>query len=619
MRAMSKTSRGIRPILAMATALLCLAACSRLKQKAALLPAARLDLQPAAAARANLAAEIVMPSLERSLANISAVAKKLGLPFAEADLKQMLSARGGMVPTLFERLDLSKPVSLALVLTRKKGQTAETTEPALAFEPRTPLTGGLTGFASTAGQVVETSKDAIHIRAGDAGAPDAAGKDAWLLARDGVICGGPTLEVLVAGCALAFETRKAGGEDVRVALFPDGLARANGTTVKDALAKARQEFALQQAKSQTALPGADPKLQASANKLAESMVGWMFDSVADTTEARIGFSLDADKGMSTNFEVVPRPSSGLARTIAPRHAYDLQPALAGGAPGALWTQGDTTFTRTIFQSMRGPLLETIVSPADRAKAGASMDALFDALAGPFSARFAFEGDTKLSLAYDVVYSLKPGTDGKKLMADLESMMKAPWLAHLFDVGFQGMMKVKLSTRREGDALVMQVAADTKKMPKDMRAQLKGLPLFDGTPVEGRTVIAGDKMMVSLGSGAKARLTGLLAGSAGAAPSADLATALAESKGEDALYYMDLAAMLRPILDLAATGAIGSKGSPDNMRATAMARGIGGMLANTHLAMWGSYHGGETATLKGRIPISTFQSVSVLARGVMGAP
>jgi hypothetical protein len=277
-----------------------------------------------------------------------------------------------------------------------------------------------------------------------------------------------------------------------------------------------------------------------------------------------------------------------------------------------------TLSRALFQSIRGPLLETIASDADRAKAGASVDALVDALSGPFSARFGFEEGPKLSLIYDIVYTLKPGTDGKKLMADLESMMKAPWMARFFDVAFQGLMKVKLSTRREGDALVMLVSTDTKKMPKDMKAQMKGLPLFDGTPMEGRTVIAGDKMVVSIGTGAKTRLTGLLA-AAGGAPSGELATALAETKGEDGLYYVDLATTLKPILGLAASGAFGAKGSQENMQATMMARGVGSMLANAHLAMWGSYRGGQTAVLTGRIPMSTFESVALLVRGMMGAP
>jgi hypothetical protein len=182
-----------------------------------------------------------------------------------------------------------------------------------------------------------------------------------------------------------------------------------------------------------------------------------------------------------------------------------------------------------------------------------------------------------------------------------------------------MMKVKLGAKRDGDALVMQVAADTKKLPKDAKAQLKGLPLFDGTPLEARAMVAGDKMVVSVGTGAKPRMAGLLAGTAAAAPAAELATALAESKGEDGLYYLDLAAMLKPLFNLAANGAVGGMGSGEKAQFSMMARALGPVLANAHLAMWGSYHGGPSAVLTGRIPMSTFETVATLVRGTLGAP
>ena len=623
MRAMPNSSGswpGIKSLLAVTTALLALAACDRIKQKTASAPP-QVQLTPAAAARAKLVAEIVVPSVERTLGNVEAVAKRLGLPFSAADLKTMLMARSKVGASALDRIDFSKPVVVAVFLATKKGATAESAEAALTFEPKPGFSGpgGLQKLVAGLGQVTETSGDAVRFRPGDAGAGGGgAGNSAWLVERGGVVCGSDSLEELVAGCGLAMEARKSAASDVRVALIPEAIARANGTTLKDALAKARQELAAQQAKAQT-LPGADPKMQANAAKLAESMVGWMFDAVADTGEAHIALSLDAGKGLSTDFEVVPKPGTGLARTVAARHPYEIHPALAGGAPGALWTMGDTTLSRTIFNSMRGPLLELVTPEAERAKASATIDALFDALSGPFSARFGFEQGSKLSLAYDVVYTMKPGTDGKKVLADLESTMKAPWLAHIFDVAFQGMMKVKLTAKREGETLAMAVVADTKKLPKEMKSELKWLPLFDGAPLEARTTVAGDKLVMSLGSGTKARLAALLAGGAAAPPSGDLAAALAESKGADALYYTDLAAMLKPFFALAATGAVGTKGSPDNMKATMMGRQVGTMLANAHLAMWGSYRGGTTATVSGRIPMSTMESIGLLARGAMGAP
>src|SRR5581483_2421963 len=114
---------------------------------------------------------------------------------------------------------------------------------------------------------------------------------------------------------------------------------------------------------------------------------------------------------------------------------------------------------------------------------------FAALAGPMSARFSFAGTGKFPFAYDVVYGLKSGSDGKKLVADVEAAMKSSWMSQLFNTAFAGVMKVKLATRHEGDALVTAVSFDTRKAPAKMRAELKSMPFLDGTPLEGRTVVA----------------------------------------------------------------------------------------------------------------------------------
>jgi hypothetical protein len=613
MRAMLKTHRGTQLVLAAAALACSLAGCKRTQQTATKAAPEQLELKPAAAARANLVAEIVLANLDRTLASAGAVAKKLGLPFSESDLKTMIVARTGAPEALVESIDRSKPIGVAVVLVSKKDGDAaaprEAAEPVVALALKTAGKAGFDAFAALAGKVVERSRDAVKVQPGDAGGP---GSAVWLLSRDGAVCAAEELDRLVAGCTLALEARKAGAQDLRVSLLPEGMARASGTTLKEALAKARQELAAEQLKAQSA-GGQNAQLQAHAGKLAEGMMAWVFDAIADTTEGRIALALDQTKGLTTTFEVVPRPGSPLAKTVANRHAYNVDPALVGGAPGALWAMGDMTFTRTIFDSMRAPLLELITPEAERAKAGAAIDGLFEALSGPFSARFGFEGGPKMSIAYDVIYGVKPGTDGKKLTADLESVMKAPWLAKLFDTAFEGM--VKMSTKRDGAALVTQVVMNTKKIPTEARAQLKALPLFDGKPLEARTALAGEKMLVSIGPGTKARLAAL-ASSAGAQPSAEVAAALAETKGDDAFYYTDLAATFRPVFALAASGALAPKG-PEGMQATMMAGALGGALQNSQLATWGSYRGGETAAATWRIPMTTFESIGKIVAAVTG--
>jgi hypothetical protein len=620
MRAMLKTNLGTHLALA-AAALLSGLACRKPQQPGG--PPAplvqRLELKPAAAARANLVAEVTIANFDRTLSSVGAVAKKLNLPFNEADLRKMAIARSGAPEALVESIDRSKPASAAIILVNKKGEdgtTRESAEPVIAMALKSTDKAGFDAFANLTGKVVERSKDAVKVNSGDA---SGFGK-AWLLYRDGAVCLAEELDRLVAGCELALQARKATDQDLRVTVLPEGIARASGTTLKEALAKMRANMITAQQQAASAAPprskGKGTDLEPSwtspgtSLQMAQSILGWFLDAIADTAEGRIGLGLDPTKGLSTTFQVVPRPGSALAKTVANRRAYAVDPAIASGAPGSVWAMGDTSFTKTIFDSIRGPFMESIKSEAERAKANASIDALFEALSGPFSGRFSFEGAGKMPFTYDVVYNLKAGADPKKVIADLESVMKAPWLTSLFDAAFQGMMKVKVTSKREGEALVNTVAFDTKKMPADMRKQLKNMPLFD-RPIEARSSVAGERMFVAIGpSGTtKARL-GTLAGP-GAPPSADVAAAMAETKGEDAFYYSDLAAVMRPFLTAAAAGAKGQD------QATMMMGALGGMLQNSVIATWGSYRGGETATVTWRIPGSTFDAIGKIVGAMMG--
>jgi hypothetical protein len=204
-------------------------------------------------------------------------------------------------------------------------------------------------------------------------------------------------------------------------------------------------------------------------------------------------------------------------------------------------------------------------------------------------------------------------------------MKAPWLTQLFNESFQGMMKVKLTGRREGDVLLTQAAVDTKKMPAEMRQQMKAVPFFDGKPIEGRMVVAGERLLICIGPGSKARLAALRAAPA-APPAAGsmepaIAAALSDTNGEDAVYYMDLAASMKPMLAMAASG-----GDP-SMKAT-LARGGGpgpadqakmvqALIADARLATWGSYRGGDNARVTWRIPMTTIESIGALVAKATG--
>src|SRR5688572_4484488 len=198
MRAMLKTNRGTHLALAAAALLSCLAACRRTQQTTPAPVVQKLDLKPAAAARANLVAEIVIANLDRSLASAGAVAKKLGLPFDESGLKKMIVARSGAHEALVASIDGSKPIAAAVILAPKKDAAdagvREAAEPVIALALKAADKAGFDAFSALVGKVVERSKDAVKVQPADGGGMGTA----WLLHRDGAVCLAEELDRLVA-------------------------------------------------------------------------------------------------------------------------------------------------------------------------------------------------------------------------------------------------------------------------------------------------------------------------------------------------------------------------------------------------------------------------------------
>src|SRR5215213_9832516 len=94
-------------------------------------PVVPMALRPAAEARKDLVVQFVLPSLQRTSASAGQVAQRLGLPFSAQDMMRTLAARADLPPGVFERIDLTRPVSVAAVVTGpvpgRKGTTAPVT------------------------------------------------------------------------------------------------------------------------------------------------------------------------------------------------------------------------------------------------------------------------------------------------------------------------------------------------------------------------------------------------------------------------------------------------------------------------------------------------------------
>jgi hypothetical protein len=585
-------------------------------------PVTPLALKPAAEARQLLVAEFVFPSLQRSSASAGQVAQRLGLPFSALDMLKTLGGQAGLPPAAVDRIDLAQPTAVAAVLTGAAVAGKGSTSPVAAFALKDSSPAGFDAFVAAAGNVGQRVQDAVRLQRGDAGGPSSV----WLLGRQGAVCVSERQDLLQAGCGLAFAARKSYPEDLRATVVPDGLAKANGTTVDKVLADARKSLAEQraaalaraQSHSQTGPGKPDPRLQAAADKMADAMTGYFLDAGRDLAELRLLLSLDESKGLGSTIEAVPRPSSELGRRLAMQQAYTVDPALlAGPPPGSVFAFGSLRPYADVMRMMQQLMMDTAANDKERETLKQSLDTVITALAGPMSGRFdlnpADKPQGRLSYRYDLSYTLAPGTDGKALLDAYEKLAAGPWMKRLFDQSGSG-MKLKLSASRQkgkpADTVVLRMSLDPRSLPPELKGKATGLPFLDGKPMEAWATVVGDRLVMSMSDDAKAGLQALLAAAPGA-PTGDVALAMSETQGDDSFFYADLATILRPAMAMA-VGQAAASGAPPPVIAQ-----IEEIARSLRLGMWGSHRGGSTLTLRWRLPMTSIESAGTAVRAFMG--
>jgi hypothetical protein len=568
-------------------------------------PAARteLPLRPAAEAYANLAAEMVIANLERTLQTIDALAKKLTLPVSGDEVRSKFLPWGRLPPLILEKVDLTKPVGIALMV-RPGGKGDAPPVAALALKEGP---GAFDALVAAVGTVSAHERDAVQVAPTD----NVRSERVWMLPLAGTVCVATSVELLIEGCNIAFAARRDPKGDVRVTARPDGVARIFGTTVNDAIAQSRQKLEREEAQMLANLGAAEMQLRPAVAQLLQEVPNFVFQWAADTTLVRASLSLDLQKGLEQTLEVVPRPGSSLATLLAPRRPYAVAPALLTGAQGGLSASGDRTVLPTLAAMVQSPLLDAAVPAGEKVQAVAAWNTILGALSGPSASRLALAQREKLSIQYDLVYGLRAGADGKAVLAAIEQLARAPWLASVLNNALGKVTKFRIGTQREGEVLVTRVALDLQNVPPRSRAELASFPHLDGTPIEVRFAVANERLLVVTGADGAARI-GALAHAPTGGPAGNLGLATEETKGADGFYYLDAGALLRPLVAaLAQSPLAGPKGG----RQEQTLRKAIGLLTSAQLTAWASYRGGESLTVTGRIPMNTLVSTSVVANGM----
>lgn len=575
-------------------------------------PVATTPLLPAQETQTHLNATFTLRSLEGSLGAAGALAQSLGLPFGANELRTMLLAKSGLPESLLAHLDLSQPLGIA-VIGRQKGTSPYTAAAVMAKSPEAAAS-----FVDASGTKIGEDKGAIHVRG-------VTGSDLWFYRDGALLVGSDTLEGLRTAGAHAMGSRHGHGEDLLVNLFPEAMARAEGTTLRAALDKARSDVL------EVLRRDADKTGQLVPLEALERMVSSLFDAyaapLADARQVDMAVSLDASRGLRLISRLHPAAGSPLAKSVGTVVPYVLEPAFKRQPPpAALFSGTYTAQTLERFRQAMDALGEVKLAGVKEVARGAS--ALLAASQGQQSISFSMDK----GFQYASVVELKPGTDPEALMGALDEALGPAGLGALMkeaskqaekearDAAAAGKGRTKaaalefprLTWKRQGlrGRLEMTLPRTARSAPARAREDMVLKQVLGGESLVYTVALTPGRMVVVSGIDGESQLAALLSGDGAGGVDPEVQRVLDETKNREGFLYVDLFRMLRPMLTAAAAV------EPSLNQANTLLSFIPG-IDKLRLPLISSYVGGEAFTMDLFVPRRTFENLATILRPLMG--
>ena len=521
---------------------------------------------------------IAISSLDRLLgAGTALVGRAVPLPLDPVGVRDMLLSQAGLSPAVGENLDFASPAGAALV------SLGPNVEPGLVMAIAAKGAAEAQKVADALGKVVARRGPAIQIDNGTGG-------KGWIWISGNVLVFSDSVLALERGAMLALEARRTAPEDVTAVLFPEAIARANGTDVKAGLARVLDKARAGQVAAGQSTEGVE-------------MLADLLGYVADASTVEIGLSVDTSRGLAIRGRMNAKPGSGLEKLAREAKPFRLDPPLfASGGEVAL-----------AFASSYGPFIkEQLGRQRRRLETSADKGApaalkFYDAFIAASTGEAQVTGRARPYLAMAVVYPLKDPASAAKLGAEMARMDKAGALAwwsaqagvpaggaSLFDWTFKKEAVGKLK------ALHYSLALNAKLATPQVRAAVKSLL---GGNIEVYSAVVGDKLVITAGKDAKAQLGAIGAGKKGQ-PAGEVAKAIEAAKGRDSFGYLDLGPMVSFI------AALSDDPRAAMVRATQAAIPLYATLANDGA--------GKVVTLELTVPPAAFAGIGTLVAAGIGA-
>jgi hypothetical protein len=389
------------------------------------------------------------------------------------------------------------------------------------------------------------------------------------------------------------QLRGAAGDDLVVTMFPPALARQGGATLK-----------------QRALSGYEANLRAgnqgapaSERAAVDAGLDFLLVPMDETDRMQIAFGLSADRGMGLSWHASPRPGSAFAQRVA-RHAPYQLPTAGPSAQGEIVSLLGTGPLPALPQLVQAILdKQAVAQVPGAAGVAARLRALLPLLSGQLYESTQAGPET---LGIDWIVGLSPGVAPTAAIDALAALVADPAFAQVMQQVWgrnparieskrgEGRLEVTFSFPAGGGAGLAQALAGNNTLTWVVQA-------------------APGRLVLSSQPGAADRVRGLL-GAAWAKPAGVVLPGVAgaaaqETAGKEALIFVDLWGLGRPILRASLAG--------NQRRFMDMMLAIPG-LSNMSLPVWLTLDGGDVFAAEVRVPVATLRSGSMLLTVLGGA-
>jgi hypothetical protein len=543
---------------------------------------------PAAAARPHLLATISITSVDRLLANGSKlVGQAMPLPMDPVGLRDMILSQAGLPPEVSVNMDFTSPCAAAFVALDAKGKSGAVLAVPARGQPEAQK------IIDALGKKITTRGDATLVEGNTGGR-------GWLYRSGNVVVLSDDVEALARGTMLTLEARRAGTDDVTAVLFPEAIARANGTDVKSAINKFLKEMEEKQATAVDAAPGGGDSVsrEHSLEALGEALA-----LAGDTSSIEAGLVADPARGLVIRAKFNARPGTRLETVAKEVKPFKLDPAVATSSASGRFLVGANSigpFWRGVLATYRDRLA------ADKQKGAAGALAYYDAVI----AAMAGQMSTSMSLAKEAPYI--SGAFAIPLQDAASATKVATALAALDNGAASALLRAQL-----GDTSSIEWTVKKESVGK-LKTQHFKVKLKKNSPAAsdvskrllGQTLdiywtVADTRMLLTLGKDAKARLTAIAGGKAPAETNKTLSEAQAAAVARDLFYFLDLTPVLSVVGSLT-----------EEQRLVALGKGGGNPIPMLFSA--GGDGAGKLWTMDLTVPPSAFAGIGSLVAAGMGA-